>query len=210
LRYHRAAEADGRGSQAIGGESMNHVAAALLFVTLTAQSSMGRITITLPDGWRRLNAQESKILKPELKPQNKWQRRLVEQPDQAVPLIAMKHDVAGSIAASVQVFLNPIPAQMRFASSIKLARVIAFASLATFQGEYELSPHETTVGGLAAAEWVARYTLAETGGTHAMKMRGVIVALKDKYYLVGYSAPATDSADFERFETVVKSIKFGK
>lgn len=151
---------------------------------------------------------EIKALTPELRPQNTLQRRLAEETGGPVPLIAMKHDVPGSIAASVQVFLNPVPAEMRYASSIELARVIAFASVATFRGEYEVSPHETTVGGLPAAEWSAHYTLVEAGGSHAMKMRGVIVALKDKFYLVGYSAPATDSEDFELFDAVVKSIKF--
>ena len=168
---------------------MNHIIAALLVAVVTARSSVGGVTIALPEGWRRLEAGETKALKPELKPQNKLQRRLAEQPDGAVPLIAMKHDVPGSIAASVQVFLNPIPAEMKFASSIELARVIAFTSVATFRGEYEVSPHETTVGGLPAAEWVAHYTLVETGGSHAMKMRGVIVARKNQFYLVGYSAP---------------------
>jgi hypothetical protein len=189
---------------------MNHLIATLLFAVVTARSSAGGITIALPEGWRRLDAAEAKALKPELKPQNKLQRRLAEGPGGPDPLIAMKHDVPGSIAASVQVFLRPVPAEMRYASSIELARVIAFASVATYRGEYEASPHETTVGGLPAAEWVAHYTLVETGGSHAMKMRGVIVARKDKFYLVGYSAPATDSADFELFESVVKSIKFSK
>jgi hypothetical protein len=164
----------------------------------------------LPEGWRRLDAREAKLLKPELKPQNKLQSHLAQAPDGALPLFVMKHDVPGSIAASVQVFLNPIPANMRFASSIELARVIAFASLATFRGGYEVQPHETIVGGLVAAEWVARYTLVEAGGSHAMKMRGVIVARRDNFYLVGYSAPATDSKDFEVFETVLRSIKFSK
>jgi hypothetical protein len=189
---------------------MNGIIAAFLFAVVTARSSVGGITIALPEGWRRLDAAEAKVLKPELKPQNKWQRRLAEEPDGPVPLIVMKHDVPGSIAASVQVFLNPVPSEMRYASSIELARVIAFASLATFHGEYEVPPHETIVGGLAAAEWVGRYTLVETGGSHAMKTRCVIVARKDNFYFVGYSAPATDSADFELFESVVKSIKFSK
>src|SRR2546423_9697455 len=133
-------------TQVLCRHPMNAIAA-LLVVLVTARSSLGGITIALPEGWRRLDAQESKILKPELKPQNKLQRRLAEHPDEAVPLIVMKHDVPGSIAASVQVFLNPIPAEMRFASSIELARVIAFTSVAPFRGKYELSPHETTVGG---------------------------------------------------------------
>lgn len=189
---------------------MNHVIAALLFAVVTARSSVGGVTIALPEGWRRLDAAEAKALKPELKPQNKLQRRLAEETDGPAPLIVMKHDVPGSIAASVQVFLNPVPAEMRYASSIELARVFAFASVAAFRGEYEVSPHETTVGGFPAAEWVAHYTLVETGGSHAMKTRGVIVAVKDKFYLVGYSAPASDSEDLELFETMVRSIKFSK
>jgi hypothetical protein len=188
---------------------MNHLIAALLFAVVTARSSVGVVTIDLPEGWRQLDAKETKALTPELKPQNKLQQHLVEAGGPA-PLIAMKHDVPGSIAASVQLFLNPVPAEMRYASSIELARVIAFATVATFRGEYDASPHETTVGGLPAAEWVAHYTLVEAGGSHAMKMRGVIVAVKDQFYLAGYSAPASDSADFELFETMVKSIKFSK
>ena len=189
---------------------MNHIIATLLFAVVTSRTSAGGVTIALPEGWRRLDAAEAKALKPELKPQNKLQRRLAQEPEGRLPLIAMKHDVPGSIAAGVQVFLNPVPAEMRYASSIELARVIAFASVAAFQGKYDASPHETTVGGLPAAEWVAHYTLVETGGSHAMKMRGVIVAVKDKFYLVGYSAPESDSADFELFETMVRSIQFNK
>ena len=189
---------------------MSHIIAALLFAIVSARSSVGVVTIDLPEGWRRLDRAEAKTLKPELKPKNKFQRRIAEEPDGPDAMIVMKHDVPGSIAASVQVFLNPVPAEMRYASSIELARVIAFVSVATFRGEYEVSPHETRVGGLPAAEWVAHYTLVESGGSHAMKMRGVIVAMRDQFYLVGYSAPATDSADFELFDTMVRSIKFSK
>ncbi|MBV8544070.1 MAG: hypothetical protein JO093_22580 [Acidobacteria bacterium] len=83
---------------------MNHMIAALLFAVVTARTSVGGVTIALPEGWRRLDAAEAKALKPELKPQNKLQRRLAEKSDAPGPLIVMKHDVAGSIAASVQCF----------------------------------------------------------------------------------------------------------
>jgi hypothetical protein len=190
-------------------ESMNQLIAVLLAGLVTARSGAGTITVSMPEGWRQLDANETRLLKPQLKPQNKLQSRLNE-PDGAAPIVAMKHDVPGSIAASVQVFLNPIPANMRYATSIELARVIAAVSLSTFRGQYDAEPHETTVGGLDAAEWVAHYTLVETGGSHAMKTRSVIVALRDKYYLVGFSAPATDSEDLEAFEKVVRSIRFSK
>jgi hypothetical protein len=52
--------------------------AGLLFAVITARSSAGAVTITLPEGWRRLDAAEARILKPELKPQNKLRRRLCE------------------------------------------------------------------------------------------------------------------------------------
>jgi hypothetical protein len=55
---------------------MNHMIAALLFAVVTARSSVGEVTIALPEGWRRLDAAEAKALKPELKPQNRLQRRL--------------------------------------------------------------------------------------------------------------------------------------
>jgi len=189
---------------------MNPLMAVLLAALVTAHSGTNSITLSMPEGWRQLDAREITALKPTLKPQNKWQGRLTEEHDGPLPILAMKHDVDGSIAASVQVFLNPIPAEMRYASSIELARVIAVLSVATFQGRYDVDPRETTVGGLPAAEWVAHYALVETGGSHAMKGRGVIVALRDKYYLIGYSAPASDTEDFEAFEKVVQSIRFGK
>ncbi|HEV7428733.1 MAG TPA: hypothetical protein VGQ46_20445 [Thermoanaerobaculia bacterium] len=186
---------------------MNPVAA-LLVVLVTARSSLGGITIAIPEGWRRLDSVEMKVLKVELDPQNRLQRRLKGQADGPPPLIVMKHDVPGTIAASIQVFLNPIPAEMRYASSIELTRVIAFATMATFRGEYEVQPHETTVGDLPAAEWVAHYTLVETGGSHAMRTRNIIVARGDTFYLVGYTGPANDTADFDSFDAVVKSIQF--
>jgi hypothetical protein len=189
---------------------MNHLLAVLLAALVTAHSGANSITLSTPEGWRQLVAAEMRRLKPEVLPQNKLQSRLKEGPEGIPPILAMKHDVDGTIAASVQVFFNPIPPDMRYASSIEIARVIAAVSMAVYRGREEVGPHDTIVGGLKAAEWVTRYTLVETGGSHAMRTRSIIIALRDNFWVIGFSGPATDTEDFEAFEKVVQSIHFSR
>jgi hypothetical protein len=182
----------------------------LLLEIASAQLPHGVVSIVVPDGWRRVDASEQRRLKPELRPQNKMQERLKKEPSSNEPLLVIKHDTDQStIAASAQLFVSELPAKLHGASSIEAARVIAFAELATYRAKYEVEPHEITAGGLPAAEWVATYQLVETiEGAHDMRTRQVVITRGEKLYLLGYSGPAADAADFAAFDGVVKSLRF--
>jgi hypothetical protein len=180
----------------------------LLASLVSVPTRCGAITVEVPDGWRVLDSAEIDGLTPKVEPQTKLQERLAREPSKAKAVLAAKHDFEGTIAASIQVFCNPIPENMKYASSIELARVIAFASSAAFRAHDEIGPHEITVGDLPAAEWVSQYTMIESrGGSHAMKTHAVIVAVANMFYLIGYSGPAEDTANFQAFGKALKSIK---
>src|SRR5438874_331193 len=185
---------------------------AVLLVTLSVPTTLATISFDVPDGWRQLEPLEPQALKPKLKPENKLLQKLNDGPSPNSPLIAIKHDFAGdSIAASVQLFESKLSGQLRGASSIEAARVIAFYALAAFHGNYEIEPRETRVAGFAAAEWVIRYQLIESAGkNHDMRTRNIVIARDGRLYLLGYSGPAIDTADFEAFGSVVASVKFGQ
>ncbi len=183
----------------------------LLASVISVPTRSGAIMVDVPDGWRVVESAEVEHLTPKIEPQNKLQQRLANEPSPAKAVLIAKHDADGTMAASMQIFCNPIPVEMKYASSIELARVIAAASSATFRAEYEVEPHEITVSGLPAAEWVSRYTLVESaGGSHAMKTHAVVVALAKTFYLIGYSGPEDDLGDFEAFAKALATIKIQK
>ena len=177
---------------------------------LSASVPDGTVSLQMPDGWRQLQTAETQTLKPRLKADNKMLQKLNDEPPANTPLIAMKHDYPlDSMAANVQVFATRLPKQLHAASSIEAARIIAASALAAFHGTYEVEPRETTVAGLPAAEWVIRYQLVEASGAkHDMRTRSLVITTPgDRLYHLGYAGPATDTADFAAFETVVRSFK---
>jgi hypothetical protein len=187
--------------------------ALFLLTVLTADTGLRTITLELPDGWREVKPQQLEAQRPALADQNELQRDLREATrGKVAPILAMKRNTAEAMSASVQVFANSLPAELRGASSLEAARVIAFAGFATYgSGKYEIAPREITVGGLPGAEWEMRYKLHDQAGSeHAMVARTVLVADGPKLYLIGYSGPATAAAELEAFNGVVKSIEFSK
>jgi hypothetical protein len=183
----------------------------LLASIISVPTRSGTISITIPEGWRTLQAIEIQRLKPDVQPQTKLQERLAQEPRGDLPVLAAKHDTDGTIAASMQIYCNPIPDKMRYASSMELARVIAFAASATYRARYEVQPRETTVSGLPAAEWISRYNLVESaGGSHDMKSHTVVVAVGNNFYIIGYAGPAADAADPAAFSAALGSIKIQK
>lgn len=184
----------------------------ILLAVASAQSPNGVVSVSVPDGWRQVAPTEMRRLKPELQPQNKMQQHLQEKPSINQPLIVLKHDTEqGLMAASAQLFVSDLPATLRGATSMEAARVLAFETITAFGGKYEVEPREITAGGFPAAEWIASYQIVEKiGGTHDMRARGIVIARGEKLYLLGYSGPASDTADFSAFDSIVKSIRFGK
>jgi hypothetical protein len=124
----------------------------------------------------------------------------------------MKHDFPGdTMAAGVQLFVSRVPKEMRGASSIEAARIIAAVAVRAFRGTFEIEPKEVKVAGRDAAEWVVRYSFVEkSGATHDMRARSIIIVRGDRMYLLGCSGPAADASDFDGFNGVVSSLKFGK
>jgi hypothetical protein len=189
---------------------MQHMIAILLLTIVSANTGQRTISMQIPEGWREVRLEEIARLKPDVSPQNELQRRVKDAP--SMPILAMKRDTGYGMAASVQVFVTPLPNELRGASSLEAARVVAFASFAGYgEGKYETEPRELTVGGLRAAEWVMRYKLVENiGGTHAMVMRSIVIVDGAKWYLIGYSGPAAATAELQAFDEVVKSVAFSK
>jgi len=185
----------------------------LLMETASVRANAWEVSLLIPDGWRRMDAADQQRHRPALEPQNKWQHRLEEEPSTARSLLAMKHDsdADATIAANAQFVVSRLPAQLHLASSIEAAHVIAFGALATFRGTWEVEPREITVSGFPAAEWVQRYKIVDkSGAAHAMRARSIAITMGDDLYMFGYAGPAADTADFEAFDRVVKSIHFQK
>jgi len=185
----------------------------LLLETASVRANAWDVSLLIPDGWTRLDAGEQERLRPGLEPQNKWQRRLEEEPKKARPLLVMKHDSDADVtmAASVQFVVSPLPPKLHRASSIEAAHVVAFGALDTFRGTWEVEPREITVSGLPAAEWVQRYKIVDkSGAAHAMRARNIVITIGDDLYVLGYAGPAADTTDYETFDRVVKSTRFRK
>jgi len=166
------------------------------------------ISMVLPDGWRQLDTEEREKLRPEMKPQNALQKKVAEDRTPTGAVLIMKHDFAGStVSGSVQVLRNPMMPQMKLASSMEAARVIAAGTRATFRGTFEVDPRELTVSGFPAAEYVQRYVLVDAGGSRGMRAHFIVVSRGTYYYLIGYAGPVEDTADAEVFRDVVKTLK---
>jgi hypothetical protein len=171
------------------------------------------LSLQLPDGWRQVSTAELDELRPKLNPQNKLQQQVADDRGKVPgPPLVMKHDTGkGTMSASVQADRKPIPPIVQGASSIGIARMISAQALATYRGTIEVEPHEITISGMPSAEFVQRYTLVETNGSHEMKTHMVFIARKDDFYLIGYVAPADDAEDAKVFRDVVlKSVKIAK
>ena len=171
------------------------------------------LSMQLPDGWRQVGTAELDALRPTLKPQNEQQQKLADDRGNVPgPPLAMKRDVStGTLSASVQADRKPIMPQIAGASSVEIARIVSTAAVATYRGTVEVEPHEITVGGLPAAEFIQHYTLVETNGSHEMRTHMVFIVRKDDFYLIGYVGPADDAEDAAAFKDVVlKSVKIGK
>jgi hypothetical protein len=186
------------------------LALALALHIATAPVSGGHVSLVVPEGWRQLTAEEAGRLRGRAAPQNEMQRRAQETPPENPPLITIKRDIEGSpMAASVQLMVSTLPAQMKYATSIEAARVVAFGAAAAYQRVPEIEPRELKVAGVPAAEFAMRYSLVDaSGASHEMRMRMIVITRKDKMYLLGYSGPADDDTDFAAFDEVVRSLKF--
>lgn len=171
------------------------------------------LSMQLPDNWRQVETGELDELRPKLNPQNNLQQKVADDRGKVPgPPLVMKRDPGkGTMSASVQADRKPIPPILKGGSSIEIARMISSAALATYRGTIEVEPHEITISGMPAAEFVQHYTLVETNGSHEMKTHMVFIAHKDDFYLIGYVAPADDAEDAKVFRDVVlKSVKIAK
>jgi len=191
---------------------MPHVIAILLLTIVSANTGQRTISMQIPEGWREVRLEEISGLKPDVSPQNELQQREKNASTPNLPILAMKRDTGYGMASSVQVFVTRLPNELRGASSLEAARVVAFMGFAAYgDGKYEIEPRELTVGGLHAAEWVLRYKLVENvGGTHAMVMRSIVIVDGARWYLIGYSGPVAAMAELQAFDEVVKSVAFSK
>ena len=168
----------------------------------------GRVSIVIPEGWRQLTTAEVERMRGKVDPQNKVQQRIRDE-NPPPSLIVIKHDTDQAIAASAQFIIGKVSPEMKHASAIEVARVIGFVARAAYDGRYDVEPREVQVAGFPAAEWVMRYSFVETlGGKHDMRTRNVLIVRGDTTYLLGYSGPASDTADFDAFDEVVRSLTF--
>ena len=184
--------------------------AVFLQVLLSASLPEAKVSLQMPEGWRQLQPPEAQKLKPRLRPDNKLLEKLNEERPADTPLVLMKHDYPlDTVAANVQLFATRLPKKLHGASSIETARVIAAGARFAFHGTYEVEPREIVVADRPAAEWVTRYELVESSGTrHDMRSRIIVItAPGDRAYHLGYAGPAADTADFEAFDAVVRSLK---
>jgi len=185
---------------------------ALFLQLLYASTPGGTVSLQMPEGWVQLDPPQVHDLKPQLKPENRMLQHLNDEPRPNVPLIAMKHDYPDdTMSGSVQLFVSAVPKEFRGASSIEAARIIAALAFRAFHGKYEIEPREVKLAAGTAGEWVMRYEMVEkSGATHDMRARNVVIVRGDRMYSLGYSGPAADTPDFEAFDGVVSSLKFGR
>jgi hypothetical protein len=195
---------------------MSQLIMAVLFAIASASTGQRTISMTIPDGWRQVDIDEVRKLRPKVVPQNELQRRADESPDPNLPILIMKHDTkhgtGKGMASSVQVVVTTVPPKLRGASSIETGRVVAAMLFAQYgSGKYEIEPREITVGGMPAAEWVMQYKLVESiAGEHAMVSRTILIVDGARIYMIGYTAPAEAADDLKAFDDVVRSVTFSK
>jgi hypothetical protein len=167
------------------------------------------ISMLLPEGWRQMGGEEAEEHRPSLK-LTEVQKRVSEgKPPVLLTIIRNLPD--SNMSASIQIKRIPDPDELRGATSMEIANVLAFGLTAAYHGTSDGAHQTKPVSGMRAAEWRMRYTLTHTNGeTSAMLGHLVVVTLprQNAYILIGYIAPESDTADAMVFEKeIVPSIE---